>query len=309
MFAERFRLAGIAAEVVIGETPTVERQAIYARVSRGETKIICNCMVLTEGFDLPPLAVAMVCRPTRSAGLFQQMVGRVLRPFPGSEHLPAKDSALILILTSAAAKHRLCTLADLSDHIPSSIVPEDDETLEELEERAGRETNGPRVLERVTLSEVDLFGASTVHWLQTKQGTWFCQTGVATWLIWPDWETPGTYAVGRCGLKSTVGGTWPIRGQELSLALALASAEAEDEEDAWRLQASRGTYRPRIASRSATWRQGRKKPSDLQVDYARALGIATGVWPEPGSMSKAEIADAITIHKVSRMLDKGNDNG
>jgi len=54
-------------------------------------KIICNCMVLTEGFDCPPAEVCVLARPTKSLGMYIQMVGRVLRPYKDKEHATIID--------------------------------------------------------------------------------------------------------------------------------------------------------------------------------------------------------------------------
>lgn len=80
--AERFRDSGIRAEHIDGETPLSERAAIMDRVRSGETQVISNCMVLTEGFDCPDLECGILARPTRNVGLFIQMGGRVLRCSP-----------------------------------------------------------------------------------------------------------------------------------------------------------------------------------------------------------------------------------
>lgn len=77
---ERFRLAGVAAEHLDGETPSGERDAILRRLNAGVTKVVCNVGVLTEGFDCPALEVCILARPTLSTGLYLQMVGRVMRP-------------------------------------------------------------------------------------------------------------------------------------------------------------------------------------------------------------------------------------
>jgi len=77
--AEAFRGAGVAAEHVDGTTETNERDAILARLRSGETKLVSNCMVLTEGFDCPSLSCAVLARPTKNLGLYIQMGGRVLR--------------------------------------------------------------------------------------------------------------------------------------------------------------------------------------------------------------------------------------
>lgn len=75
-----FREAGVPAEHVDGTTPKEERDAILRRLQSGETLVVSNCNVLTEGFDCPELEVGMLARPTLSLTLYLQMVGRFLRP-------------------------------------------------------------------------------------------------------------------------------------------------------------------------------------------------------------------------------------
>jgi superfamily II DNA or RNA helicase len=76
---DEMRKSEIKAEHLDGTTPQAEREAILERLRSGETEVVSNCMVLTEGFDLPALGCIGICRPTRSLGLFRQMVGRGLR--------------------------------------------------------------------------------------------------------------------------------------------------------------------------------------------------------------------------------------
>jgi DNA repair protein RadD len=78
-----FRRSDILAEHVDGSTPHEERAAILAGLASGNVEVVCNCMVLTEGFDLPELGCIVLARPTKSMGLFRQMVGRGLRTAPG----------------------------------------------------------------------------------------------------------------------------------------------------------------------------------------------------------------------------------
>lgn len=80
---ERFRAAGIAAEHLDGETPTEDRDAILARLERGETRVVSNCNVLCEGWDMPSVKTLILARPTKSLGLCLQMAGRILRPWEG----------------------------------------------------------------------------------------------------------------------------------------------------------------------------------------------------------------------------------
>src|SRR6266511_3997838 len=63
LMAEAFRKRGVAAEAVDGSLPLDERRAILARLRTGETKVVANCAVLTEGFDEPSVDCVIVARP------------------------------------------------------------------------------------------------------------------------------------------------------------------------------------------------------------------------------------------------------
>jgi superfamily II DNA or RNA helicase len=80
---DRFRHAGVVAEYVCGSTPLGEREQILAALGLGEVKVVANCMVLTEGWDCPPVSCIILARPTRQLGLYRQMAGRGLRPCEG----------------------------------------------------------------------------------------------------------------------------------------------------------------------------------------------------------------------------------
>ncbi len=89
--AFQFRAAGMACEHLDGETPGDERREILDRFRSGETQIITNCAILTEGFDCPDSEAAIIARPTTSVTLWLQMIGRVLRPAPGKSHATIID--------------------------------------------------------------------------------------------------------------------------------------------------------------------------------------------------------------------------
>jgi len=82
--------AGVPAEHLDGSTARSERDAVLDRLRRGQTRVVCNCMVLTEGWDLPALECAVIARPTASLNLHLQMIGRVMRACDG------KDGAVVL---------------------------------------------------------------------------------------------------------------------------------------------------------------------------------------------------------------------
>lgn len=78
---EQFQGAGVPAEHLDGTTHPVERKAILARIDRGETLVVSNCNVLTEGWDQPSVKGCILARPTKSRAIFVQQAGRVLRPY------------------------------------------------------------------------------------------------------------------------------------------------------------------------------------------------------------------------------------
>jgi len=96
--AAEFRAAGVAAEHVDGTTPKSEREATFARLRQGITKVLCNVNVVSEGFDLPELEVAIMLRPTLSLVLAIQQIGRVLRMAPGKTCARIHDHAGILAM-------------------------------------------------------------------------------------------------------------------------------------------------------------------------------------------------------------------
>lgn len=98
---DELRRGGAMAEHIDGGTPVEEREAILAAFSKGSVDVICNAMVLTEGWDCPDASALIMARPTKSISLYRQMLGRVMRPAPG------KLDALILDHAGAVFEHGL----------------------------------------------------------------------------------------------------------------------------------------------------------------------------------------------------------
>jgi superfamily II DNA or RNA helicase len=96
---DEFVRSGVRAEHIDGGTPKAERDASLARLASGEIELITNCMVLTEGWDMPEVGCCVLARPTRKMGLYRQMIGRVLRPADG------KKDAIILDHSGAVFRH------------------------------------------------------------------------------------------------------------------------------------------------------------------------------------------------------------
>lgn len=87
---EQFNLAGIKAEHVDGSSDREYRSAAIDRFRRGETLVLSNVEIFSEGFDISSIECAILLRPTKSLSLYLQQVGRALRPAPG------KDFAIII---------------------------------------------------------------------------------------------------------------------------------------------------------------------------------------------------------------------
>ncbi|MBM5069408.1 DEAD/DEAH box helicase [Vibrio parahaemolyticus] len=79
--------------IVIGDTPTPERDAIIQAFKNREIKYLVNVSVLTTGFDAPHVDLIAILRPTESVSLYQQIVGRGLRLSEGKNECLVLDYA------------------------------------------------------------------------------------------------------------------------------------------------------------------------------------------------------------------------
>ena len=89
--AEAFSLNGIVANVVSSETESSKREQLIEEFRSGKYKVITNCSVLTEGFDVPDTESIIIARPTRSPVLFTQMIGRGMRIAEGKDKMTLID--------------------------------------------------------------------------------------------------------------------------------------------------------------------------------------------------------------------------
>lgn len=97
--AAAFRSKGIEAGCVHSGMTADARRAALDAFERGETRVICNVGVLTEGWDCTAVDCMLMCRPTMSPALYVQMIGRGLRPHPG------KEDCLVLDLSGNCRRH------------------------------------------------------------------------------------------------------------------------------------------------------------------------------------------------------------
>lgn len=97
--AEALRALGVAAQTVHGELTPFEREARLNAFRAGELRCLTSVDVLTTGFDEPSIDAILLLRPTKSTGLYVQMVGRGFRLHPG------KTDTLVLDFAQNVARH------------------------------------------------------------------------------------------------------------------------------------------------------------------------------------------------------------
>lgn len=109
---------GFQAAEVNGESQ--DRGEILQAFDRGDYNVLCNSMLLTEGWDCPTVDCVVVLRPTKVRSLYSQMVGRGTRLSPGKEHL------LLLDFLWHTERHELCR--------PACLICENEAVAEKMTE-------------------------------------------------------------------------------------------------------------------------------------------------------------------------------
>ena len=104
-FKEILNEKGFKAAEVNGESK--DRAEVLEAFDKGEYNVLCNSMLLTEGWDCPSVDCVIVLRPTKVRSLYSQMVGRGTRLCEGKSHL------LLLDFLWHTERHELCHPADL----------------------------------------------------------------------------------------------------------------------------------------------------------------------------------------------------
>lgn len=107
---------GFQAAEVNGDSQ--DRSEVLEDFEKGRYNILCNSMLLTEGWDCPSVDCVVVLRPTKVRSLYCQMVGRGTRLSPGKDHL------LLLDFLWHTERHELCH--------PASLICQDEEVAQQM---------------------------------------------------------------------------------------------------------------------------------------------------------------------------------
>ncbi len=115
-FTRILQSKGLTAAEVNGDSEN--RTKILSDFASGRYQVLCNSMLLTEGWDCPSVDCIVVLRPTQIRSLYAQMVGRGTRIYPG------KDYLLLLDFLWHTQNHELCH--------PACLIAERDEVAQQI---------------------------------------------------------------------------------------------------------------------------------------------------------------------------------
>lgn len=118
-FCELLNGYGFNAAEVNGDSK--DRTEILTDFENGRYDVLCNSMLLTEGWDCPSVDCIIVLRPTKVRSLYQQMVGRGMRLSPG------KTELLLLDFLWMTERHDLCR--------PSALISKDSKIAERIDKK------------------------------------------------------------------------------------------------------------------------------------------------------------------------------
>ncbi len=192
--AATFTRLGVHAATVSGATPKEERKQILRDFERGIVQVVCNCGVLTEGYNCPQTSCILMARPTRSRALYAQCIGR------GTRKAPGKHDCIILDITDNCIKHRLepLTLSKALDRTlhdgESLLEAKEREEREQLEGEAQKERT-TKVTKRTSDLEIDLL--AHLDWQRKINGVYRLEVGNDKHriILLPSETTTGYYSV------------------------------------------------------------------------------------------------------------------
>lgn len=283
--AQAFRAAGVPSEAVDGSMPLDERRAVLRRLSTGETLVVPNAQVLTEGFDEPAVSCIIMARPTRSRPFAIQCIGRGTRPYPG------KQRCLVLDLVGSATRMDLVTVASLFDVAPEAAEHGVSRAVARKEQAADAAQAQEEAHGRLVAVDVSLFGARDFAWVQVGNrfvlglgpaGNIVLDRSDGNPELWDVWKTH------RQNIERNGASRWVSHRQLLQSGLPLDYAQgcAEDQ--------MRKAHATVFNERGAKWRGA---PA---TDAQRALLERARRWRH--GMTRGEASDAITAHRAAREM-------
>ena len=126
--AQLFRDNHVTAESIDGTMPRDKREGVMRRFASGQTQVLTNVDVATEGFDIPAVGCVLMLRPTQSWGLYTQMAGRGVRVLPGIvDGIATPNLRRAAILESEKSDCYVIDVVDVSEKFGLSGPPEEED--------------------------------------------------------------------------------------------------------------------------------------------------------------------------------------
>ena len=138
-FRDILNSKGFKAAEVNGESK--DRAQILEDFDKDKYNVLCNSMLLTEGWDCPSVDCVIVLRPTKVRALYSQMVGRGTRLHPGKENL------LLLDFLWHVERHELCR--------PAHLIAKSEEVVKKMTELSEKEVGNPLDLEEIEVKATE----------------------------------------------------------------------------------------------------------------------------------------------------------
>lgn len=139
-FCDLLNEMGLPAAEVNGNS--ADRADILRDFEAGRYSVLCNSMLLTEGWDCPSVDCIVILRPTKVRSLYQQMVGRGMRLYPGKEEL------ILLDFLWMTERHDLCR--------PSSLISKDTEIAAKIDRQVMDAPYGVDIMDAEEQAEKDV---------------------------------------------------------------------------------------------------------------------------------------------------------
>lgn len=170
-------IAKLIPNAVAVTAETKNRAELIKRFTNREIPCLVNCMIFTEGTDMPLVETVMIARPTSNSSLYTQMVGRGLRLYPG------KDKLTLIDLVGTTGKANLCTAPTLlgidMENVPKSKRDEIQGDLFDLPDLIQELSDTPeswiRNIEYVNLwAREQSYDTHNVNWFKMPNGDFVC---------------------------------------------------------------------------------------------------------------------------------------
>jgi len=274
-----FREGGIKADVVTGDLDRDERRAILAGFAQSppdDNYVLCNCMVLTEGWDCPDVKMLILARPTQSIIVYLQQLGRGLRV------TDTKKTVIVVDIADNCKSRKICNcLSTVFDLHPEVVITGN--VIEQIERMRspGISKDGPLELVDILFNMPVELESSKLAWYSPEENRYYVSVDKGKYLLIEDDALKySLYGVNSKG-KKLMGSNTDVSVLD-QMAYEIASKWWNDNRYMW------------DKSKRLDW--GNSPPTERQVAFLRKATPNI----DPSKISKATAAEIISAVIVKR---------